>query len=99
MKPQFTKTADAEAYGHPVKLIGEVYSEPFKRSADHEIYTQVRIEAPNGFTLHPSFYGQVIMTETEMEKELDYIKNKMLEKPEIYFPEYKKEDNELSKSS
>ncbi len=91
MEPILSKTVTTVVNKQLVKIIGEVFDEPVKKTETAMIYTVIKIQDELGNTVHPDFSFAAMLDDEHLEKTINYLKDEMDNKPEQFFPQLKKE--------
>lgn len=91
MEPTLSKTAETTVNGQTVKIIGEVFDAPQKKTETAMIYTVIKIQDEIGNTVHPDFSFAAMLDEEHLTKTVEYLKTEMEKDPYQFFPHLKKE--------
>jgi hypothetical protein len=91
MEPVLSTTATTVVNKRLVKIIGEVYDEPVKKTETAMLYTVIKIQDELGNTVHPDFSFAAMLDQEHLDKTVNYIKDEMDKNPEQFFPQLKKE--------
>lgn len=90
MTPIITKTETTTVNGITVKIVGEVFDSPVKKTETAMCYTVVKIQTEHGQPLHPDFSFAAMLDEEHLTKTVNYLKEEIETKPEVYLPQFVK---------
>lgn len=91
MEPILSKTVTTVVNKQLVKIIGEVFDTPQKKTELAMIYTVIKIQDELGNTVHPDFSFAEMLDDEHLDKTVNYLKDEMDSKPEQFFPQLKKD--------
>lgn len=87
MKPTIKLEEKVTVKGQEVTITGEVYDEPIKelsRSSHGPVFSKISLSCPDAIMDVNLLPFPARLSENELQFEMDYIKNKIQEKPELY---------------
>jgi len=90
MEPVLSKTVTTTVNGQTIKIIGEVFENPVKKTETAMLYTVIKIQDELGNTVHPDFSFAAMLDEEHLDKTVNYLKDEMDKNHEQFFPQLKK---------